>query len=73
MLCVHLHLSSYLLRLERQARAANFQSCDALLSPAGTVSTEIEWTFAGSDNWILCQSGQYRQLASVPTSGAEWS
>ncbi|KAH8689332.1 fungal-specific transcription factor domain-containing protein [Talaromyces proteolyticus] len=51
---------SYLLRLQSQARS----SSDALPSPAGTASSAVQWTFAGSDNWILCQPGQYHYIGN---------
>lgn len=52
---------SYLLRLQSQARTAGTRVHDGMPSPAETTATEVEWAFPGTDNWVLCQPGQYRE------------
>ena len=53
--------NSYLLRLQSQARAAGTRVDNGMPSPADTTATEVDWAFPGTDNWVLCRPGQYRE------------
>ncbi|OIW31502.1 hypothetical protein CONLIGDRAFT_611544 [Coniochaeta ligniaria NRRL 30616] len=55
---------SYLLRLQSQARSAGTRVHDGMPSPAETAATEVEWAFPGTDNWVLCQPGQYHYMGN---------
>lgn len=55
---------SYLLRLQSQARTAGTRVHDGMPSPAETTATEVEWAFPGTDNWVLCQPGQYHYMGN---------
>ncbi len=50
---------SYFMRLQSQARVHDVHG--GMPSPAQTAMSEVEWTFAGTDNWVRGRQGQYRE------------